>query len=170
MQASWGLLETYFVKFSKTSVIDNVTFRLHYKLTCYFLLMCSALSTCYQHFGKPINCIKREKPQVGKSLKISSKHLNLVGQKNYFPFRLFGQLLLGFGNLFSRKLGQWNSTWNWSVYNWSSYPWLVPMGLARTGSSSLPLQTSSLFMEKLGRYDFEWFIEKWLHFILNFCC
>ena len=76
MQASWGLLETYFVKFSKTSVIDNVTFRLHYKLTCYFLLMCSALSTCYQHFGKPINCIKRTEAQVGKSLKISSKHLN----------------------------------------------------------------------------------------------
>ena len=81
MQASWGLLETYFVKFSKTSVIDNVTFRLHYKLTCYFLLMCSALSTCYQHFGKPINCIKRTEAQVGKSKDFLQTFE--LGKKNY---------------------------------------------------------------------------------------
>ena len=113
MQASWGLLETYFIKFSKPSVIDNVTFRLHYKLTCYFLLMCSALSTCYQHFGKPIVCLKSEVPHAGKqkvflqtfinheyprygaskslSLSISPPPSNIVfylGSRGHFEFRI----------------------------------------------------------------------------------
>jgi hypothetical protein len=41
----------------KKSVIDNATFRLHYRVTFGILLTCSLLATAHQFFGNPISCI-----------------------------------------------------------------------------------------------------------------
>ena len=36
--------------------IDNIVFRLHYKVTCMVLIIFSSLLSCYQFFGVPIKC------------------------------------------------------------------------------------------------------------------
>lgn len=46
----------------KPSYIDNSTFRLHYRTTFLILTVCSLLTTCYQWFGKKIQCMAKGVP------------------------------------------------------------------------------------------------------------
>lgn len=39
------------------SIIDNNVFKLHYRVSCLILFMCSVLVTARQYFGDPIDCI-----------------------------------------------------------------------------------------------------------------
>lgn len=47
-----------FVKLAalKNCLIDNTTFRLHYRVTFLFLVVASFLQTAKQYFGSPIDC------------------------------------------------------------------------------------------------------------------
>ena len=55
-----GVFGSYLGRFKKgTSVIDNVTFRLHYRISFGILLACSALVTSFQYFGDAINCMQK---------------------------------------------------------------------------------------------------------------
>ena len=49
-------LKTVFTKHDPAR-IDNFVFRLHYRLSVGFLLVCMALVTTTQYFGDPIKCI-----------------------------------------------------------------------------------------------------------------
>lgn len=40
--------------------IDNNVFKLHYRVSCMILFMCSVLVTARQYFGDPIDCISRD--------------------------------------------------------------------------------------------------------------
>ena len=44
-----------YLKF-KDCLIDNLTFRLHYQYTFFFLCIASLLQTAQQYFGNPIDC------------------------------------------------------------------------------------------------------------------
>lgn len=43
-----------------TATIDNNVFKLHYRVSCMMLFMCSVLVTARQYFGDPIDCISRD--------------------------------------------------------------------------------------------------------------
>ena len=43
-----------------TCTIDNNVFKLHYRVSCMILFMCSVLVTARQYFGDPIDCISRD--------------------------------------------------------------------------------------------------------------
>lgn len=47
--------------------IDDLTFKLHYRVTELFLILCSILVTCYQYWGSPISCRVSE-GEAGKSI------------------------------------------------------------------------------------------------------
>ncbi len=55
MYSTFGGFSSYFKR--KASVIDNTTFRLHYRVTFAFLMIGSLLVTLGQFFGAPIQCI-----------------------------------------------------------------------------------------------------------------
>ena len=48
---------SYFGKLGKKSVIDNITFRLHYKVTFAILCCCSMLTTLHSYIGNAIMCM-----------------------------------------------------------------------------------------------------------------
>jgi len=55
-----GVFGSYLGRFKKPqSVIDNVTFRLHYRISFGILLACSALVTSFQYFGNAIDCMQK---------------------------------------------------------------------------------------------------------------
>ena len=58
---------SYFGKLGKKSVIDNITFRLHYKVTFAILCCCSMLTTLHSYIGNAIMCMTSGVPS-GKYL------------------------------------------------------------------------------------------------------
>ena len=59
---------SYFGKLGKKSVIDNITFRLHYKVTFAILCCCSMLTTLHSYIGNAIMCMGSGGVPGGKDL------------------------------------------------------------------------------------------------------